>query len=269
MYGTRAHVPDSMVMTNGTVYRLITDHLGSVRLVVNAATGAVVRRLDYAAFGRVLNDTSPGFQPFGFAGGLYDYDTGLVRFGARDYEAYAGRWTAKDPILFAGGVGLYAYAQNDPLNRIDPSGLDDKGCGGDAIDWEEILETIRDHLLVEVSFNLGIPTPLLPLGFGPGLSGSLTLTYSGIDYFVGGGLGVGGGLSASGGGFVGESSPGLAVQASASGSVVPPGTLGAGGTAAFSVTDAGGSASLSVGLGVGAGGTFTVGYSDTLVEFTE
>jgi RHS repeat-associated protein len=54
-------------------------------------------------------DSNPGFQPFGFAGGLYDRDTGLVRFGARDYDAETGRWTARDPILFAGGQGnLYA-----------------------------------------------------------------------------------------------------------------------------------------------------------------
>jgi RHS repeat-associated protein len=115
-----------MVMTDGTVYRLITDHLGSVRLVVNAETGAVVQRMDYDAFGRVLQDSSPGFQPFGFAGGLYDDDTELVRFGARDYDAYNGRWTAKDPILFRGGSpNLYAYAHGDPINRIDPSGLFD------------------------------------------------------------------------------------------------------------------------------------------------
>ena len=43
-----------------------------------------------------LNDTNPGFQPFGFAGGLYDPDTGLVRFGARDYDAETGRWTSKE-----------------------------------------------------------------------------------------------------------------------------------------------------------------------------
>jgi len=124
LYGTRAHVPDAMVMTDNTVYRLITDHLGSVRLVVNAETGEVVQRMDYDAFGRVLQDTNPGFQPFGFAGGLYDDDTGLVRFGARDYEAYAGRWTAKDPILFGGGdENLYVYVVNDPINLIDPVGL--------------------------------------------------------------------------------------------------------------------------------------------------
>jgi RHS repeat-associated protein len=96
-----------------------------VRLVVNVNTGTVVQRLDYDAFGRVLTDTSPGFQPFGFAGGLYDVDTGLVRFGVRDYDAYAGRWTAKDPILFGGGLAnLYAYVGGDSVNAIDPSGLD-------------------------------------------------------------------------------------------------------------------------------------------------
>jgi RHS repeat-associated protein len=112
-------------MADGTVYRLITDHLGSVRLVVNAETGQVVQRMDYDAFGRVLNAVNPDFQPFGFAGGIYDDDTGLVRFGARDYDAYAGRWTAKDPILFAGGqANLYAYVGNDPVNFIDSTGTD-------------------------------------------------------------------------------------------------------------------------------------------------
>jgi RHS repeat-associated protein len=115
-----------MVMTDGTVYRLITDHLGSVRLVVNAETGQVVQRMDYDAFGRVLEDTNPGFQPFGFAGGLYDDDTGLVRFGARDYDAHSGRWTAKDPILFgAGAANLYQYVNGNPVNLIDPTGLDE------------------------------------------------------------------------------------------------------------------------------------------------
>jgi RHS repeat-associated protein len=130
LYGTRAHVPDAMVMTDGTVYRFITDHLGSVRLVVNAETGQVVQRVDYDAFGRVLNDTNPGFQPFGFAGGLYDDDTGLVRFGARDYDGYTGRWTAKDPILFGGGsVNFYSYVDSDPVNRLDPTGLG----------WEDLI----------------------------------------------------------------------------------------------------------------------------------
>jgi len=124
VYGTRANVPDYMVK-GGVTYRIISDHLGSPRLVVDATTGAIVQRMDYDEFGNVLNDTNPGFQPFGFAGGLYDQDTGLVRFGARDYDPDTGRWTAKDPILFAGGdTNLYGYTLGDPVNFVDPAGYD-------------------------------------------------------------------------------------------------------------------------------------------------
>jgi RHS repeat-associated protein len=105
-------------------YRILTDERGSVRLVVNMADGSIAQRLDYDEFGRVLNDTSPGFQPFGYAGGLYDPDTSLVRFSARDYSAETGQWTARDPLYFDGGqLSLYAYVGNDPLNSNDPLGL--------------------------------------------------------------------------------------------------------------------------------------------------
>lgn len=80
------------------VTSLAKDQVGSVRLVVDAFTGVVAQKLTYDAWCRVLTDSAPGFQPSGFAGGLYDADTGLVRFGARDCDAEAGRWTSKDPV---------------------------------------------------------------------------------------------------------------------------------------------------------------------------
>jgi len=124
VYASKGNVPDYMVK-GGITYRIISDHLGSPRLVVDVTSGAIVQRMDYDEFGQVITDTNPGFQPFGFAGGLYDQDTKLVHFGAREYEAETGRWTAKDPILFQGGdTNLYGYVLNDPVNLIDAFGTD-------------------------------------------------------------------------------------------------------------------------------------------------
>ena len=102
----------------------VKDQLGSVRLVVQTVTtGEVVQKLEYGPFGEILVDTNPGFQPFGFAGGLFEFETGLVRFGARDYDPEVGRWTSKDPIGFGGGqANLYVYVGNDPVNFFDPDG---------------------------------------------------------------------------------------------------------------------------------------------------
>ncbi len=52
-------------------------------------------------------------------------DTGLTRFGYRDYAAEWGRWTARDPIGFGGGdTNLYGYVFSDPVNFVDLNGLD-------------------------------------------------------------------------------------------------------------------------------------------------
>jgi len=129
VYGSKFNVPDYIKSNKAdketwVTYRIISDHLGSPRLVVNAATGEIVQRMDFDEFGRVMQDTNPGFQPFGYAGGIYDGDTGLVRFGARDYDAETGRWTSKDPIGFDGGdANLYGYVMSDPVNYIDPEGM--------------------------------------------------------------------------------------------------------------------------------------------------
>ena len=151
VYAGKANVPEYLIK-GGQTYRILTDHLGSPRRVINTTDGSVAQQMDYDEFGRVLSDSNPGFQPFGFAGGLYDRDTGLVRFGARDYDAETGRWTAKDPILFKGNdTNLYGYVVNDPVNLLDETGyiapavLAGAAVAGIAIGWywDEIKQLFR------------------------------------------------------------------------------------------------------------------------------
>jgi RHS repeat-associated protein len=114
------------MLQGGNIYRIISDQLGSVRLVVNITDSSdVLFAANYSAFGiqEVLVGVSE-VVPFGFAGGMFDEATGLVRFGARDYDPVVGRWTAKDPVRFEGRqTNLYLYARGDPMNRLDPTGL--------------------------------------------------------------------------------------------------------------------------------------------------
>jgi RHS repeat-associated protein len=148
VYGVRADVPEYMVR-GGNAYRIVTDHLGSPRLVIDTGSGAIVQRMDYDEWGNVTLDTNPGFQPFGFAGGLHDRDTGLVRFGARDYDPQVGRWTAKDPIRFKGrDTNLYAYIANDPVNFRDPDGkhplvVAAVAIAAAALVWHFVVEPVR------------------------------------------------------------------------------------------------------------------------------
>lgn len=136
-----AHSPNSPTLVvrktpsqSERIYRVITDHLGSPVYIVNIASPSDVwLDASYDAWGNVTSfmldgvdqgtDTSAWPIPHGFAGGLFDSDTGLVRFGARYYDPRIGRWTAKDPILFEGGqANLYVYVGNDPVQLVDPTG---------------------------------------------------------------------------------------------------------------------------------------------------
>jgi RHS repeat-associated protein len=122
IYGTLSHSPDVMVR-GGVTYRYVHDVLGSVRLLIDVATGQVAQRIDYDSWGVITSDSSPGFQPFAFAAGLFDTDTRLTRFGARDYDAATGRWMSKDPIGFGGGANHFSYCQGAPTGFVDLNGL--------------------------------------------------------------------------------------------------------------------------------------------------
>jgi len=137
VYGEKTNVPE-LIVTPTAVFRVITDQLGSVRIIFNLATNDSyeVRYLD--SFGTIDPNSSaiagptglPGLTssagypiPFGFAGGFYDADTKLTRFGARDYDPQIGQWITKDPSRMEGGPNLYSYCYSDPINLVDRTGL--------------------------------------------------------------------------------------------------------------------------------------------------
>jgi RHS repeat-associated protein len=166
IYASKSHVPDYFVDQNNERFKLIVDQLGSVRLVVKASSGEIIQKMNHDAFGKVLEDTKSMYQPFGFAGGLYDSETKLVRFGARDYNPEVGRWTSKDPIRFKGGdENLYGYVANDPINWIDDWGLIKKDPG------ESVSGPVPDFIVspdgVAVSTQPG--SRLIPASNGAGI----------------------------------------------------------------------------------------------------
>ena len=129
VYGSRTNTPELMLKYTSpgatpTAYRIFSDHLGSPRVVVNAANvNDVLLKVHYSAFGiPTLEGGSLDAVPMGFAGGLFDPDTALVRFGARDYDARFGRWVSKEPLRFVAGTNFYVYSHNDPVDYVDVDG---------------------------------------------------------------------------------------------------------------------------------------------------
>ena len=130
-YGDGERLPSVMRREDGTVFTLHYDQVGSLRVVADT-DGDVIKEILYDPFGGIIDDTNPGFRvPIGFAGGLHDRDLGFVRFGWRDYDPFTGRWTVPDPIGDRGGdPDWYGYCLDDPVNGVDPLGLEGGFWGG-------------------------------------------------------------------------------------------------------------------------------------------
>ena len=116
---------------DGTQYSSLFDGLGSVVGMV-AVVGTVVARYGYDPYGQLVEKTGPAADgnPWRYTAGYWDAGVGLYKLGARYYDPARGRFTQVDPL-----GGGYVYASDDPINRIDPSGLDDcpeEECGGDV-----------------------------------------------------------------------------------------------------------------------------------------
>jgi RHS repeat-associated protein len=103
------------------VYFYTRDHLGSVRELVDSS-GAVRARYDYGVWGRRTKLVGDLDTDLGCTGFYFHNQSGLNFSRTRAYDAMLGKWISRDPIAENGGINLYGYVANDPVNFVDPSG---------------------------------------------------------------------------------------------------------------------------------------------------
>jgi RHS repeat-associated protein len=98
------------------------DGLGSITPLGNTA-GALANIYTYDSFGRLTASTGALVNPFQYTARDYDSETVLRYYRARYYDQNVGRFISEDPIGLQGGIDFYAYAENNPVNRSDPFGM--------------------------------------------------------------------------------------------------------------------------------------------------
>ncbi len=120
--------------TTSNTYYAVKDHQNTVLALADEA-GTLVESYEYSAYGEVLdvkdasgnsieNRQSSIGNRYTFQGREIDWTTGLIYFRARWYDPSSGRWISKDPIGISGGLNLYEFCGSNPVNFIDPGGLD-------------------------------------------------------------------------------------------------------------------------------------------------
>jgi len=120
VYGPGIDEPVAMITASGTKYYYHFDGLGSV-IALSNISGGIVERYSYDVYGEPNRVSAVG-NPYMFTGRAYDPNTGLYDYRARYYKPSIGRFLQTDPIGYSGGLNIYTYCGNNPINWIDPWG---------------------------------------------------------------------------------------------------------------------------------------------------
>lgn len=114
---------DNGVQVGGSNYYYTRDHLGSIREMTDK-NQVVQARYDYDPYGQPTQSITTMSADFGYTGFYVHQPSGLFLAPYREYSAALGRWISRDPLKERGGINLYDYVRNRPLNMIDMLGLD-------------------------------------------------------------------------------------------------------------------------------------------------
>lgn len=111
------------VSIDGTFYKACADATGNITAYIDT-NGAVVAEYRYDPFGEIIQEAGVLKDLFKirFSSKYLDVETSDYNFGRRFYDPWLGRWLNSDPIEEHGGINLYCFAANDPINNVDPLG---------------------------------------------------------------------------------------------------------------------------------------------------
>lgn len=123
-------------------------------LAITDGSGNVTSAYSYDSFGKINNQSGSLDNPFTYVGayGVMDEGNGLYFMKNRYYDAMTGKFAQRDPVGFMGGINLYRYVLNNPVDRIDPRGLYD------------INDTSADKGMSILNFGFGTASAILAGG---------------------------------------------------------------------------------------------------------
>jgi RHS repeat-associated protein len=107
------------------VYFPAYDGNANIMALCKGSDATWAAQYEYGPFGEVIRATGPMAKtnPFRFSNKYQDEETGLIYYGFRFYSYSMGRWLSRDPIEEKGGINLYGFVGNDPLNNVDNKGM--------------------------------------------------------------------------------------------------------------------------------------------------
>jgi len=129
--------------SDNTTYFYAHNHLGGPSVITDH-TGAVAARYRYYPFCEEWITEGTKSDRHRFTGAERDGESGLTYHGARHYSASSGRWTTPDPVAWDTSnpqrLNRYGYVLNDPVNFLDPVGLNEEPYNWG--DWFTVVTTL-------------------------------------------------------------------------------------------------------------------------------